>query len=259
MKSGKPIRSYFALEPFSQRPLSIMSLPLTPGSLPDGHAATTAHRRKALRVGSATVLVVAVVGLISMRGNWHHENDDSPTDSGDVLVSSAVSQGREHASEIAPPDESIFSAANPDPEVLTWPPEMTRENFIEQLKLKQHFPNKAQVDGVANIFYAPNVTCGFMKSPLSAIDDEGQFPVVEVYVCRRLAPQQPAEPLFVHCGGPGSMSVCIRNTANLELFKQFNVFSIDQRGLGRSKPSFVTQDCVGLDAVHEGSNETKLR
>ena len=96
-----------------------------------------------------------------------------------------------------------------------------------------------------------------MKSPLSAIDDEGQFPVVEVYVCRRLAPQQPAEPLFVHCGGPLSVSECIIGTSP-ELFKHFNVFSIDQRGLGRSKPSFVTQDCVGL-SVWEGSNETKLR
>ena len=142
--------------------------------------------------------------------------------------------------------------------MLTWLPEITRENFIEQLQLKQHFPNKAHVDTVADQYYVPNVTCGFMKSPLSAIDDEGQFPVVEVYVCRRLAPQQPAEPLFVHCGGPLSVSDCIRDTADTELFKHFNVFSIDQRGLGRSKPSFVTQDCVGL-RVGEGSNETKLR
>jgi hypothetical protein len=90
---------------------------------------TFTHRRKALRVGSAAALVVAVVGLISMRenldGKWHRQ--DTPEDPGDVLLSSAVSQGQGHAYEVAPPDESVGSYTIDHPNTSIWDPIMKKE------------------------------------------------------------------------------------------------------------------------------------
>lgn len=94
------------------------------------------------------------------------------------------------------------------------------------------------------------VTCGFMYPPLGSQPNE-VYPAVEVYVCMKFATTQPASKgnLFVHCGGPGSMSGCVVQLAGLftpapHYNRDFNVIAIDQRGLGRSEPSLFHEECV---------------
>ena len=75
-------------------------------------------------------------------------------------------------------------------------------------------------------------TCGFLKPHLGSLDDIN-YPRIRVYVCVRFANIQPASKgnLFVHCGGPGSLSDCGElvavdlGEANLN---DYNVLSIDQ-------------------------------
>jgi hypothetical protein len=132
---------------------------------------------------------------------------------------------QKHHSDVVDPnsgaDISPFTAADPDPSVLVWLPEMTQEEHAALL-------SGAEPATLTAAAYRPGVTCGFMTSPLSDIADSGEvFPTVKVYMCRHLAPQQPAPALFVHCGGPSTISDCIgrRGTANEELSKHYNIFS----------------------------------
>lgn len=85
------------------------------------------------------------------------------------------------------------------------------------------------------------ITCGFLKPNLGSLDDI-TFPTIEVYVCMRFADTQPASKgnLFLHCGGPGSLSECIFGF-DKDLGKQnlndYNLLSIDQvRGQPLQQP-----------------------
>ena len=69
-------------------------------------------------------------------------------------------------------------------------------------------------------------------------------------VCVKFASIQPAPKgnLAVHCGGPGSLSICAYIMGGEEYLgadnvDQYNVISFDQRGMGRSEPSFVVDEC----------------
>jgi len=80
---------------------------------------------------------------------------------------------------------------------------------------------------------APNATtCGFLKPDLGSLDDV-IFPVIEVYVCARFATTQPAAKgnVFVHCGGPSSLSDCldlIPISIGEQNLNDYNFLSIDQ-------------------------------
>ena len=116
-------------------------------------------------------------------------------------------------------------------------------------------------------------TCGFLKSPLGwEADANVTFPVVNVcesyrapevvdnvYLshlsitpkdfCVAFAAQQPAPRgnLAIHCGGPGSLSSCLYNAQIMlpdELRGSYNIVAVDQRGMGRSEPTFMVEDCA---------------
>lgn len=89
------------------------------------------------------------------------------------------------------------------------------------------------------------VTCGFLK-PYLGTTPGLTFPKVEVYVCMHFATEQPAKKgtVFVHCGGPSSLSDCSMITFLGEGSQDdYNFLTIDQRGLGRSYPSFAHEAC----------------
>mmetsp|Transcript_30101 Transcript_30101/g.64558 ORF Transcript_30101/g.64558 Transcript_30101/m.64558 type:complete len:625 (+) Transcript_30101:146-2020(+) len=92
-------------------------------------------------------------------------------------------------------------------------------------------------------------TCGFLHARLGAIP-RVNYPKVKVYVCVKFAEVQPAPRgnMAVHCGGPGSLSDCVYAMGS-EMFLgpsagTYNVISFDQRGMGRSEPTFVVDECM---------------
>ena len=76
-------------------------------------------------------------------------------------------------------------------------------------------------------------TCGFLKPRLGSLDTI-EYPLVSVYVCMHFASIQPAPKgnMFVHCGGPGTLSDCIYvlmgSYINEEMLDHYNILSIDQ-------------------------------
>ena len=89
--------------------------------------------------------------------------------------------------------------------------------------------------------------CGFMNTPLGIGHPHIEFPFLHVYVCVRFADTQPAPlgPLFNHCGGPGTTSDCFEfGIITPPVMEQYDIYSIDQRGLGRSTPSFMRNECA---------------
>jgi hypothetical protein len=95
-----------------------------------------------------------------------------------------------------------------------------------------------------------NTTCGFLKSDLGSLPNV-TYPKVMVYVCVQFALNQPAPKgnLAVHCGGPGSLSSCVNSMGSakvlgLDNVNDYNVIGIDQRGTGRSYPSFAHEECT---------------
>lgn len=60
----------------------------------------------------------------------------------------------------------------------------------------------------------------------------------------------------MHCGGPGGLSLCaykIWLDFDEEARSTYNIISFDQRGMGRSEPTFVVPEC----AVHLQGDESK--
>ncbi|EJK49871.1 hypothetical protein THAOC_31214 [Thalassiosira oceanica] len=103
---------------------------------------------------------------------------------------------------------------------------------------------------------AGETTCGFLHAPLSwpNAEETMAFPGVKVYVCVKFATEQPAPRgnLAVHCGGPGSLSNCVYNMGGKAKLGEvaattYNVIAFDQRGMGRSKPSFYAEECAVTD------------
>ncbi|CAB9527105.1 Secreted [Seminavis robusta] len=100
---------------------------------------------------------------------------------------------------------------------------------------------------------AGETTCGFLKPELGSLFDV-YYPTIEVYICMRFADVQPAAKgnLFLHCGGPSSLSDCVDSTASdlgPNNLRDYNFLSIDQRGMGRSWPNFAHEECVEGDVV----------
>ena len=48
--------------------------------------------------------------------------------------------------------------------------------------------------------------------------------------------------MAVHCGGPGSLSSCVYNPHPHHF--GYNVIAFDQRGMGRSSPTFLVEECT---------------
>jgi pimeloyl-ACP methyl ester carboxylesterase len=116
-----------------------------------------------------------------------------------------------------------YSATEPNEDLFTW-------------------LNKAEVG-------AGKTTCGFLKSPLATWPTDEPYPKVNVYFCMTFAKSQPAKfgTIITHCGGPGSLSGCANVAYPKELgpdvMENYNVVGVDQRGLGRSLPSFMNENC----------------
>lgn len=83
-------------------------------------------------------------------------------------------------------------------------------------------------------------TCGFLKPDLGSLTLGGlpsdiTYPVIRVYVCMRFADTQPASKgnLFVHCGGPSSLSDCVMllgdpYVVGSQVLNDYNILAIDQ-------------------------------
>jgi len=94
-------------------------------------------------------------------------------------------------------------------------------------------------------------TCGFLKAPLGWEVDgvDVSYPVVKTYVCVTFATQQPAPRgnMAVHCGGPGGLTLCnykIWLDLDEEARSTYNLIGFDQRGMGRSEPTFIVPECA---------------
>lgn len=98
---------------------------------------------------------------------------------------------------------------------------------------------------------AGETTCGFLTAPIKqpSYGDLTVYPTVDVYVCVKFAEIQPAPRgnIAVHCGGPCTTSDCIYLMGGEysmgEAHSTYNVISFDQRGMGRSTPTFFVEEC----------------
>jgi len=91
-------------------------------------------------------------------------------------------------------------------------------------------------------------------------------------VCVKFADQQPAPRgnIATHCGGPESLSSCGINTmGGAPHHFGYNVIGIDQRGMGRSSPTFAIKECTftyapyaeeaGSDGDFDADDEESIR
>jgi hypothetical protein len=130
-------------------------------------------------------------------------------------------------------DSEHYTALSPNPDLLKW---------INQTEVK-----------------SGGTTCGFLEAPLGWNYPAQPYPKVNVYVCMTFAKKQPARKgtIFKHCGGPGSLSACpsfFLPSMDETMTDDFNVVSIDQRGLGRSWPTFMIPECA-LDCEKHNPND----
>lgn len=148
----------------------------------------------------------------------------------------------------------LFSqAAAPNPEVFE--AAISLEDFRNVDPEKFEWVNPVEIQ-------AGETTCGFLKAPLvwEIEDMEIVYPIVRTYVCVTFATQQPAPRgnMAVHCGGPGGLSLCnykIWLDLDEEARSTYNLIGFDQRGMGRSTPTFVIPEC----AVHmQGDDSNAL-
>ena len=119
---------------------------------------------------------------------------------------------------------SEFSVQHPDPTVLKWNVSVP--------------PGPGEtVDGTLAVLLDP---------PKLNIPSGG--PTLKLAVRVRLADVQPAPlgPLLFHCGGPGSTRSCITQATRLDpdIMRTFDVWGIDQRGIGDSLPGLECSDAV---------------
>ena len=91
-------------------------------------------------------------------------------------------------------------------------------------------------------------------------------------VCVKFADQQPAPRgnIAAHCGGPVSLSACgIGSMGGAPHHFGYNVIGIDQRGMGRSSPTFAIKECTftyapyaeeaGSDGDFDADDEESIR
>lgn len=138
------------------------------------------------------------------------------------------------------PNLSTKAAPNPD----VFQAAISLEDFKNVDPAKFEWVNPEEIK-------AGETTCGFLKAPLVWEIDEVDigYPIVETYVCVTFASEQPAPRgnIAVHCGGPGSLSVCVYGfwlDFDEEARSTYNIIGFDQRGMGRSKPTFIVPECV---------------
>ncbi|KAL7525747.1 hypothetical protein ACHAWF_001492, partial [Thalassiosira exigua] len=141
----------------------------------------------------------------------------------------------------------------------------------------EYFQNIDQVTGYDFTFEWVNpgevkagaTTCGFLTAPLGTLPG-ANYPNVEVYFCVRFATVQPAPRgnIIGHCGGPGTLSACGINMVELDLdpdtADSYNIIGFDQRGMGRSMPTFIVKECTDVEYGYSGTiddytNETLIR
>jgi len=146
----------------------------------------------------------------------------------DAAIALAIGNANTPVPTPSPPKKRRFTVTNPDPAILEWIP---------------------GTNGTTNAV-AGGTACGFVNAPLfySKIGYVEDPPRIKVYVCMRFSKKQDpdtADTLFVHCGGPGSVTECSMGTDDDGMGGGWegNILTIDQRGLGRSLPSFFNEDC----------------
>lgn len=130
-----------------------------------------------------------------------------------------------------------WTAMHPDPAVLKW---LT--------------PSEVKPGGS---------TCGFLTAPLGTMGAHLEsYPDVKVYFCIKFAKTQPAPKgtIFSHCGGPGTLSGCGVSYGFIA-GDDYNHIGIDQRGLGRSLPTFATPNCTipGYSFLNDDESEAETR
>jgi pimeloyl-ACP methyl ester carboxylesterase len=183
------------------------------------------------------LLTAVVVDEINLLG-------DITGDIGVVALSSSQTQTQTEASD-------SDSDLNSDPGELVEQEESQAEQQEPMIKIEYNTDLFEFINPSA--IRPGHTTCGFLQAPLGYIPGEEGFPSIQTYFCVRFANNvQPvyvnAPWLAVHCGGPGTLSDC---SAKMEgsylsstMMDTYNVISFDQRGMGRSWPSFAHDECT---------------
>lgn len=130
----------------------------------------------------------------------------------------------------------------PDPDIFE--PAISLEDFKKVDPAQFEWVNPDEIK-------AGETTCGFLTAPLGweVDEDEVTYPFVKVYVCVSFAKHQPAPRgnLAMHCGGPGSLSSCNyigQIDMDKDITDSYNIIGFDQRGMGRSEPTFMVDECT---------------
>jgi len=170
-----------------------------------------------------------VAAKATLRGSQHHTTDksfDPSADNGDSGIPNP---------NVFEPAISLDDFKNVDPDKFEW---------VNPEEIK-----------------AGETTCGFLLAPLGWDVDELQvtYPTVNIYVCVSFAKHQPAPRgnLAMHCGGPGTLSWCNyvgQIDMDQDIVDSYNIIGFDQRGMGRSEPTFMVDEC----AVQLQDNDNKL-
>lgn len=190
---------------------------------PSRHAGTPSHATSRTLTSLATLsLVLGVTGVVLGAIALHKADDSTPTP-----APAPVYPPGQQGFTTAPSLEALRAAgtpssrrAGPAPDSFEW-------------------VNPAEV-------VAGSQTCGFLNPRLGSAPDE-PYPTVRTYFCMNFSSIQPAPKgnLFTHCGGPGSLSDCpmggVLSQGNLD---NYNIITVDQRGLGRSSPNFAHAECT---------------
>jgi hypothetical protein len=118
------------------------------------------------------------------------------------------------------------------------------KNFPLSIESMDYFKNEISSDWLEWLnpdeIEAGGTTCGFLHPDLADLGSlHGvTYPIIWVYVCVRFANVQPAAKgnMFVHCGGPGTLSSCTNYMIDAGYFSEtnldeYNIWSIDQVGI----------------------------
>lgn len=114
-------------------------------------------------------------------------------------------------------------------------------------------PDASRLEWVGNVTGNEEWRTGKLTVPLVHSSPDSS-PTLEVFFEMRPATTQPARSgaMLLHCGGPSSGKECAKDLATKtdmlspEILDSFDIFGIDQRGIGDSKPNFVCEGTEGF-------------
>ena len=111
-----------------------------------------------------------------------------------------------------------------------------------------------------------DIKCGFLKRNLGFFNQSWNiYPKGRTYCTGVLTLHQiqpaPHGNILTHYGGPASTSDCdlFPNKGTEDIYRMCNIITFDQRGVGRSTPSFYNNECIAKMPTPDAGNETSIR